>query len=62
MKPPPNIAHDLMNELTVILMGVNELLSGMDSAAPEATILNEVHAAAQRAAALLRSKSLSGTI
>ena len=58
MKPPPNIAHDVMNELTVILMGVNELLSRMDPAAPEASILNEVHAAAQRAAALLRSASL----
>jgi hypothetical protein len=58
MKPPPNIAHDVMNELTVILMGVNELLSRMDPATPEASLLNEVHAAAQRAAVLLRSNTL----
>ncbi len=55
MKPSSNLAHDVMNELTVILMGVHELLSGMDSATPEALILNEIHAAAQRAALLLRS-------
>jgi hypothetical protein len=54
MKPSPNVAHDVMNELTVIIMAVNELLSGKDPAAAETSILKEIHAAAQRAAILLR--------
>lgn len=54
MKPSPNVAHDVMNELTVIIMAVNELLSGVDDEAPETARLKEIHAAAQRAALLLR--------
>ena len=54
MRPSTTVVHDVVNELTVILMAVNELMSGVESEAVRTSRLEDIHAAAQQAATLLR--------